>query len=274
MTQDRRTELELFQALGISGNTDDFSEFNDRLQRCAWWVLNRRAWGKTLWGEVEEIVGAVRVRLEGLRVRGFNGNAPQFKSYLYQVVASVCIDAAKRRHWTDSLDSPVVMSDGEEKPLRDVAEGLVSPALGADAALAETEEGRRVQAALARLDPRCQALLREFHVRETSIKDLAEQEGARVNTIEVALTRCRARLYAVFLSSYVDAGDGEWRARVSAAGRRLSGQLARMFSAWWDDNRSVSDVSKELGVSPVDGKALLARAKREVWRFLQEGGAR
>jgi hypothetical protein len=190
------------------------------------------------------------------------------------VVVSVSVDAARRRRWAESLDAPVMLPDGGEKPLRDMVESLVSPGLGADAVLGDSEEAQRVQAALARLDPRCQELLRQFHVHETPIKDLAARERARVNTIEVALTRCRARLYSAFLSLYVDAADTDVRARVSAAGRRLSGPLARIFSGWWDENRSVADVSKELGLTPVDGKGLLGRAKREVWRVLQEGGAR
>ena len=271
----RRTELELFRALETAGATaEDFEEFSDRLRRCTQWVLNRMTGGHALWGEVEDIVGEARLRLEALRERGFSGGAPEFKSYLYKVVVSVCVEAAKRRRWTQSLDAPVGLPDGEEKPLRDVVDGMIAPALGADLEVAQTEEAGRVRAALARLDARCRTLLQQFHVEETPIKEIARRAGTRANTVEVALTRCRARLYAAFLSLYLEGADHAWRPRVTEMARRVSGQAGRMFTAWWTENRSVTDVSKELGVSPAEGRRLLTQAKLEVWRALQESPAR
>jgi RNA polymerase sigma factor (sigma-70 family) len=274
MTEPRRTELELFRAFEDDGAMAAFEEFSSRLRRCTQWVLNQMAGGRALWGEVEDIVGEVRFRLEQLRARGFEGGAPEFKSYLYKVVVSVCVDAAKRRRWTESLDAPVSLPDGEEKPLREIVDGMVSPALGADLELAQTEEARSLHEAFRRLDPRCQRLLRQFHIEEMPIKELARRDGTRVNTIEVALTRCRARLYAAFLSIYVDSADREWRRRITEAADRLAGQTKRMFRAWWVENRSVTDVSKELGVTAAEGRRLLAQAKVEVWRALQEMPAR
>jgi RNA polymerase sigma factor (sigma-70 family) len=267
----RRSELELFQAIGAGDDAAAFAELDDRLRRCVLWVLNRMAGGRALWGDAEEIAGEARLRLEELRGRGFSGNAPQFKSYVYKVVVSVCIDAARRRRWTESLDAPVVMPDGDERPLADIVEPLLGPGLTADASVATTEEARHVHDALERLDPRCRTLLRDFHMHEIPIRDIAARERTRENTVEVALTRCRTRLYAVFLSTYVDDDTAEFRHRVSTAARRLSGVMGRMFAAWWEDNRAVTDVSKELGLAPAEGKALLARAKREVWSLLQEG---
>lgn len=274
MTVAPRSELELFRALATSGVAEDFEEFSSRLRRCTQWVLNRLAGGQNLWGEVDEIVGEARLRLEALRDRGFSGGAPEFKSYLYKVVVSVCWETARRRRWIESLDAPVVLPDGEESSLRDVVDGMVAPALAADLDAAHTEEAVRLRDAMERLDPRCRTLLHRFHVEELSIKELAERESIRPNAIEVALTRCRARLYATLLSVYFDAGDHGWRRRVTETARRLTGPAGRMFSAWWNENRSVTDVSKELGVAPAEGRRLLTQAKHEVWRALQESPGR
>lgn len=266
----RRSELELFRALASDGNAVDLAELTDRLRRCAHWVLNRMTGGSALWGEAEEIVDEARLRLEQLRERGFNGGAREFKTYLYKVVVSVCAEARNQRRWIASLDAPVTLPDGEEKPLGEVVQSMVDPALSAEARLERTETGDWARRALDRLDARCRTLLHRFHVEEVPIKELARQEGARLNTIEVALTRCRNRLYAAFLSLYVDASDPSWRERVARAADRLSGQLGRVFKAWWTENRSVIDISKEVGMPPLDTKRLLGEAKFEVWRLLAE----
>jgi hypothetical protein len=147
---------------------------------------------------------------------------------------------------------------------------MISPALGADLAAAQGEEALRVRAALGRLDPRCRSILEQFHVEELPITEIARREGTRANAVEVALTRCRARLYAAFLALYMDDGDLAWRKRVSETARGLMGEAGRVFNAWWAENRSVTDVSKELGVSPAEGRRLLTQAKLAVWRALQE----
>lgn len=266
----RRTEIELFRALERDGNVADLAELTDRLRRCAHWVLNRMTGGSALWGEVEEIVDEARLRLEQLRSRGFSGGAREFKSYLYKVIVSVCVEARNHRRWITSLDAPVSLPDGEERPLGEIVQAMVDPALAADVRLERAEEGGWARRALERLDARCRTLLQRFHVEQVPIKELARQEGARLNTIEVALTRCRNRLYAAFLALYVDASDPSWRERVARAADRLSGQLGRVFKAWWTENRSVIDISKEVGMPPLDTKRLLGEAKFEVWRLLAE----
>lgn len=266
----RRSEIELFRALARDGNAADLAELTDRLRRCAHWVLNRMTGGSALWGEAEEIVDEARLRLEQLRERGFSGGAREFKTYLYKVVVSVCAEARNQRRWIASLDAPVTLPDGEERPLGEVVQSMVDPALSAEARLERTETGDWARRALDRLDARCRTLLQRFHVEEVPIKELARQEGARLNTIEVALTRCRNRLYAAFLSLYVDASDPSWRERVARSADRLSGQLGRVFRAWWTENRSVIDISKEVGMPPLDTKRLLGEAKFEVWRLLAE----
>lgn len=71
----RRSELELFEALRSRDDAADLAEFADRLRRCVHWVLNRMDGGRRLSGEVEDIVGDARVRLEQLRDRGLPPSA-------------------------------------------------------------------------------------------------------------------------------------------------------------------------------------------------------
>lgn len=264
----RRSELELFRAVASTANPADLAEFSDRLRRCVHWVLRRMAGGHTMAGEAEDIVSDAVLRLEQLRERGFSGGEREFRSYLYKVVVSACVEAMTHRRWAVSLDAPVTLPDGEERPLGEVVKGLVDPLLAPDHAVVQEEEGQRIRQALDRLDTRCRDLLRRFHMEGASIRELAR--GTRLNTIEVTLTRCRQRLYAAFLSLYVEAGDPGWRARVTEAASRLSGELAKVFRAWWLENRSVLAISRELGLAPAEAKALLGRAKVEVWRVLSE----
>ena len=175
----RRSELELFRALASDGNAVDLAELTDRLRRCAHWVLNRMTGGSALWGEAEEIVDEARLRLEQLRERGFNGGAREFKTYLYKVVGSVCAEARNQRRGIASLDAPVTLPDGEERPLGEVVQSMVDPALSAEARLERAEEGHSARRALERLDARCRTLLHRFHVEEVPIKELARQEGDR-----------------------------------------------------------------------------------------------
>ncbi len=91
----RRSELELFEALRSREHPADLAELADRLRRCVHWVLNRMDGGHRLSGEIEDIVGDARLRLERLRERGFAGSAPEFKSYLYYAYLKVgAIDKA------------------------------------------------------------------------------------------------------------------------------------------------------------------------------------
>lgn len=267
----RRSELELFEALRSREDAADLAEFADRLRRCVYWVLNRMEGGRRLSGEVDDIVGDARLRLEQLRDRGFAGSAPEFKTYLYKVVVSSCVEAAKRQRWTMALDAPVTLPDGDEKPLGDVVSEMVDAQLSVGAELELDEERRTVVRALDRLDGRCRDLLRSFHMDDLPIKEIARREGTRTNTIEVALTRCRTRLYEAFLHAWVEGPDEERRERINKAAGLLPGLLGEVFRAWWIDNRSVADISGEHALPPAETRKVLGRAKVELWRMLTDG---
>jgi len=265
----QRSELELFQALA-GEDPAALQELSDRLRRCVFWVLNNKmANGRRLFGDIDDIVSEARLRLERLRERGFRGGAPEFKAYLYKVVATACIDAAKDRRLTDSLDAPISLPDGDEKPLREVARDMVDAQLTAAVATEAAEDARRIRDAIERLDPRCRNLIWQFHVEERPIRALADAEGTRANTIEVALVRCRVRLYAAFLSLYADASDRELKARVTEVAGRLGGRLGEIFRAWWGGNQSVAHISKELGMDAAETRYLLGKAKFDVWQAFE-----
>jgi RNA polymerase sigma factor (sigma-70 family) len=271
MPSPRRTELELFEALVKDGGVGDLVELSARIARCAGWILSRRTpGGLALTGEVDEIVDTVLERLERLRARGFSGGAPEFRTYLYRTVASVCSDAAYRRRLVDSIDTLVSLPDGDKKPLADVLASMVDPHLAPLAALEGGEERGRVMHALESLGERCRLLLRRFHVDGVTIRDLARELGSQLNAVEVALTRCRTRLYVAFLAAYLKGGRQELREQVSAAVEQMSGLSARVFRAWWFDNRTVSSIGEELQIPPAEVRRALADAKRQVWRLLAE----
>jgi len=266
------SELVLFREVG-SGNPAAFAELASRIGRCVHWVLlHRIGGGHALLGEADEIVDETMLRLEGLRARGFSGSDPEFRGYLYQVVASVAIDTARRRRGLESLDEPLDPADPDSRTLGHVVSALVDPALAPEAG-ERAEADLRVSQALETLDPRCRTLLRRFHLEETPVKQIADGEGARPNAIEVALTRCRQKLYARFLAAYVGDDDPQFRQRVAAAGRTLPAPLDHVFGAWWTENRSPGDIAKERGWPAADARRLLADAKRAVWERLTEAGA-
>ena len=267
-----RSELELFRALGAEEDPRNLAEFSNRLRRCVHWVLRRMAQGQTVASDADDIVADALLRLEQLRERGFSGGEREFRSYLYKVVVSACAEALNHRRWEASLDAPVTSQDGEETPLAMVAKGMIDPLLSADATLVGEEERERLRQALERLDERCRDLLRRFHLEGVPIRDLAQ--GTRLNTVEVVLTRCRRRLYAKFLALYVGGADARWREQVTKTAAQLSGDLGKIFMAWWNENQSVPAMSRQFGLPAAEAKQRLGRAKREVWRLLSEGSER
>jgi hypothetical protein len=128
MTGRRRSELEIFNALATEENPADLAELSERIRRCIHWVLSHRmSGGHAVGGEGDEITGVVLERLGRLRVRGFAGGAAQFKAYLYRTVATACLAAAHRQRLVESLDAPMTLPDGEQKPLSEVLREMVDP---------------------------------------------------------------------------------------------------------------------------------------------------
>lgn len=119
------SELELFQAIG-QGDKKALSEFKTRIERCARDL--RKKWSTRLDEDtVREIINRVLEKLESLRLRGFTGGNPEFRTYLYKVVASQAVEVRKEQTQHISLNEPIELPDGETKPLRELAEGMIDP---------------------------------------------------------------------------------------------------------------------------------------------------
>jgi len=261
MSARQRSELERFLALARE-DPAALQELSDRLRRCVFWVLNNKmANGRRLFGDIDDIVSEARLRLERLRGRGFRGGAPEFKAYLYKVVATACIDAARDRRFTDSLDAPIALPDGDEKPLREVAREMVDGSLTAALATEAAADARRIREAVERLEPRCRHLIWQFHVEERPIRELADAEGTRVNTIEVALVRCRTRLYA--RSCRCTAKDDLNRAKSEAESARTLAPndvrvhlaLGQVLLKAHDFPNAEASFSRALEIAPTSGEA-------------------
>ena len=270
--------MDLFNVLAGTADQADLDEYRTRIRKCVLWLLGRRASGELVVGDVPDMVEEVVTRLEThLRppgdelTRRFAGSNEQFRRYLYRTVSSVYADTVNLRVRLRSLDAPIVTSDGDERVLGDVLDDLVEwPTAGEGLGRPDLDAG--IQRALERVSERCRRWLLAFHREGTPIKEIARQDGVRVNNVEVALTRCRGYFRLAFLDAFLAAGDARFRARVVEGSRRLSGLHAAVFRASWTERRPLAEVATLLRLERDKVKTLLAEAKEQVWRALPEGG--
>ena len=271
------TEVELFNALGETGDQEDLDEYRSRVRRCVLWLVGRRRSGELVVGDVADMVEEAITRLEAhLRpaagaTRAYTGSNAQFRAYLYRTVSSVYADTVTLRVRLRSLDAPIAGPEGDEHSLGDVLDGLVEwPTAGDTLGRPDLEAG--VRQALEGVSERCRRWLLAFHRDQVPIKTIAQQDGVRLNSVEVGLTRCRAYFRLAFLDAFLAAGDERFRARVSEAARRLSGLHAAVFRAYWTDSRSLTETAALLGLERDKVRNLLAEAKEQVWRTMPDGG--
>jgi len=274
-----RSEVELFNALAGKSDQADLDQYRTRILKCVLWLLGRRQSGELVIGDVPDMVEEVIARLEAhLRPpggeqspHGFAGSNQQFRRYLYRTVSSVYADTVNQRVRLRSLDAPIVRPDGEDGVLGDVLDDLVEwPTAGDDLGRPDLQAG--VQNALQRVSERCRRWLLAFHRDALPIKEIARQDGVRVNNVEVGLTRCRAYFRLTFLDAFLSGGDERFRARVDEAARHLSGPHSAVFRAYWTEHRSLTETAARLGFDRDKVKSLLGEAKEQVWRALPEGG--
>jgi len=273
-----RSEVELFNALAGAADQADLEDYRTRIRKCVLWLLGRRPSGELVVGDVPDMVDEVITRLEThLRpssdetARRFTGSNEQFRRYLYRTVSSVYADTVNLRVRLRSLDAPIVTADGDERVLGDLLDDLVEwPTAGEGLGRPELDAG--VQRALERVSERCRRWLLAFHRDGTLIKEIARQDGVRVNSVEVGLTRCRGYFRLAFLDAFLAGGDARFRERVSEGSRRLAGLHAAVFQAYWTDSRCVTEIATRLGLERDKVKTLLAEAKEQLWRALPEGG--
>ncbi|TMQ17379.1 MAG: hypothetical protein E6K82_21390 [Candidatus Rokuibacteriota bacterium] len=252
----RRSEVELFNALAEATDQRAIDEYRGRVLRCVLWLVARRPSGPLVVGDVGDIADEVITRLEEyLRPRGddeptrrFVGSNAQFRRYLYLTVGSVYADTVRLRLRLRSLDAPIETGDGETVPLGHLLDRLLEwPTAG-------EHLGR----------PDVQACV--------PIKEIARREGLRPNNVEVGLSRSRGAFRVAFLDVFFATADARFRARVDEAARRLSEPHGALFRAYWIHGRNPRETAASLGLGWDTAKALLGEAKEQVWRMLPEGG--
>ena len=260
----RRSEVELFNALAEATDQRAIDEYRGRVLRCVLWLVARRPSGPLVVGDVGDMADEVITRLEEyLRPRGddeptrrFVGSNAQFRRYLYLTVGSVYADTV-RKHF-DHVGS-------REHP----------------AAVPKLLAVKRHELDKARLDISFAAEMRNgydiglrepFHRDGVPIKEIARREGLRPNNVEVGLSRSRGAFRVAFLDVFFATADARFRARVDEAARRLSEPHGALFRAYWIHGRNPRDTAASLGLGWDTAKALLGEAKEQVWRMLPEGG--
>lgn len=275
MDRRSRSEVELFNALPETDDPETLNEFRTRIRKCVFWLIARRPSGELVLGDVpdmiEEVVSRLETHLRPPGRKGFDGTNEQFRRYLYRTVSSVYADTVNLRVRLQSLDTPIVRWDGELRTVGKVLDDLIEwPTVGDDLERRDVQAG--VRHALERIPERCRRWLLAFHRDDIPIKEIAGQEGVRVNNVEVGLLRCRGYFRLAFLDAFLAAGDDEFKQRVTGASHQLSGPHAMVFRAYWADGRSVAETAKLLGFDQDKVKTLLTEAKEQIWRALREGG--
>lgn len=108
-----------------------------------------------------------------------------FSTWLYTVVRSVFLDAAKSRAWRERLREDPSTPDGG-------LEEATSPA--ADELMSREEDRRRVWQALRRLPAEFRTALVLFDIEGCSYGEVASIDGVPVGTVKSRLSRGRAQL--------------------------------------------------------------------------------
>ncbi len=264
------SELELFQAIG-QGDQRALSEFKTRIERCARDL--GKGWARRIdETEIEEITSRVLAKLEGLRQRGFTGGNPEFRTYLYKVVTSQTVEVGREQAHQVSLDEPIELPDGETKPLRELAEGLIDPHWSTLKEVEVKEERRRLREAFHRLDERCRELLWAKEVEGHPEQEIADRLQMTLSNVWASLHRCKERLYRLLLASMGAGSDPAWQEKIARLAERLTQPLAEVFQLWWRENRSIKEIARRLQREEQEIKVLLARAKAGVWQLAQETG--
>jgi RNA polymerase sigma-70 factor, ECF subfamily len=157
------------------GDLDAFRDLVLAHQRPAWSVAVRFLRDPA---EAEDVVQEAFLRI--LRAAPRYRPTASFRTYLFQVVTRLCIDAAEKRHtvYTDELP--------------DVAD----PSPGPPEGLAAREEVAEVQRALQALPPSQRMAVILQHYEGLRYAEIAQAMGTTVKGVEGLLARARSALQA------------------------------------------------------------------------------
>ncbi len=138
----------------------------------------------------EDVVQGIRVAV--VRSVGRLESEGSLEAFVKRICVNRCIDQLRKVLREQGRLSPLGFWDEDgEWGEADVAAGESYDPVWA---IQRAERAETARAALARLEPGCQGLIRQFYGDGLSYREIAEREGVAVNTVGSRLSRCLGRL--------------------------------------------------------------------------------
>ncbi len=115
----------------------------------------------------------------------------RFSTWLYRVVMNVCLDHLRRQNTRKEVQAPEA-DNGEQEYLQTVADER--PGLDPERVTQSQEIGRRIQAALSRLNPRERMVFELKHYQGLKLRAIGELCGTSEQTVKNSLFRATQKL--------------------------------------------------------------------------------
>jgi RNA polymerase sigma-70 factor (ECF subfamily) len=115
----------------------------------------------------------------------------RFSTWLYRVVMNVCLDHLRRQKVRKEVQTPEGQ-DGDTEYFQTVPDDR--PALDPERAMRAKEIARRIEQALARLNPRERLVFELRHYQGMKLRDIGDQCGTSEQTIKNCLFRATQKL--------------------------------------------------------------------------------
>ena len=170
----RATDHQLMQAVA-RGDIDAFNEIVLRYQSLAW-----KAAYRFLGDAMEAEDAAQESFLNILKTASRYRPTATFRTFIYRILANLCIDRARKKHpdYTDDLSA---VSDLSSSPLKD---------------LIEKERQAQIRKALDSLPPNQKAAMILRHYEDLSYTEIAQILGVTHKAVAGLISRARASLHA------------------------------------------------------------------------------
>lgn len=272
MSGHEATELELCRRM-VAGDSAATEELERRIRKCIVHVIKKEG-AFELWPEVADMTSEVKARLHKY-LEGFQGNDEQYRTYLYQVVSSVCTAQSSlliKELLNLEDDGQTLTEKVIPAPARSKSREVTFPPNPAEDMVLSEEEQAEIETAIGVLSSDCQDLLSLFHQEELTIKEIAAQTGLPEGTITGNLKRCREKTWFALLTLYVDGGDREKKQFICSLVEQLPLEEREVFSMWWLEGSNYTQMSERLGEDKGWVRERLARAKLMLWSLVQEKG--